>query len=349
MLATPAWRQILHPQHLRSFARPSGGRSTPEPAVSEAPEPTRDHPRPRTRDQVLTRTHQIGVASNAGLAALKLTVGSLAGSRALVADGVHSLTDVLMNAGAWLGWRWASRPPDANHHYGHGNAEALTSLTISLIIAAVGGGLIASSFRGQSTVSADALGAAAVATQLVSIAAKLVLARITSRRGREHGSAILIAVARDNAADVLTSAVILIAIVGSILGLAWLEPLAAAAIGLLIVWQGLRGASEGLGVLMARTPDQRLTVKIERIAAAITGVQKVDRVRIHPLGTHLRADLEISVDGQLSVAEGHAIADGVRDAVVAGCGRVEEATVHVNPYMRQGGRPREGTPALPGH
>lgn len=299
--------------------------------MPEAPEPARESAGPRTREQLLARTHKLGILSNAGLAALKLTVGSLAGSRALIADGVHSLSDVVMNAGAWIGWRWASRPPDENHHYGHGNAEALTSLSISLIIAAVGGGLIWTSFRGHSTVSADALGAAAVATQLVSIGVKLALARITGRRGRAHGSPILVAVARDNAADVLTSAVILIAIVGSILGFAWLEPLAAAAIGLLIVWQGLRGASEGLGVLMARTPDQQLTSRVQRFASAVAGVRGVDRVRIHPLGTHLRADVEISVDGQLSVAQGHAIADAVRDAVIAGCGRVEEVTVHVNP------------------
>ena len=95
-------------------------------------------PDPAERERVLTRTHWLGVATNAGLAALKLVVGTLAGSRALVADGVHSLSDVAMNAGAWIGWRWSVKPPGADHHYGHGNGEALTSLTAVLIRLAVG-------------------------------------------------------------------------------------------------------------------------------------------------------------------------------------------------------------------
>lgn len=286
---------------------------------------------PQQRQQLIARTHRLGVTSNAGLAALKLTIGSLAGSRALIADGVHSLSDVAMNAGAWIGWRWSSRPPDRDHHYGHGNGEALTSLIVGLTIVAAGVGLIWASFRGHSSVTADALGFAAVGTELVSIVVKIGLARVTGRRGREVDSPILIAVARDNAADVLASALILFAIVGAILGLRWLEPAAAVGIGVLIAWQGLRSAHEAIGVLMDRAPDHVLTAQIGEVAAGVPGVVTVDKLRVHPLGTHLRADLEISVDGQLAVAEGHAIAHAVEDAVVARCQRVEEVAVHVNP------------------
>lgn len=283
------------------------------------------------RQHTITRTHQLGVGTNAGLAALKLSVGGLAGSQALVADGLHSLSDVAMNIGAWLGWRWASRPPDREHHYGHGNGEALTSLIVGLTIVAAGAGVIWASIRGESRVSADLFGAAAVATGLVSVVTKLVLARVTARRGREFDSSILVAVARDNAADVLTSGLIVVAIVGAILGLRGLEPAAAITIGLLIGWQGLRSAREGLGVLMLRAPDHELTALIGEVAAKVPGVLTVDQLRVHPLGTHLRAELEISVAGQLPVAEGHAIAHAVGDAVVAECRRVEEVAVHVNP------------------
>jgi cation diffusion facilitator family transporter len=283
------------------------------------------------RAQLIARTHQLGVATNAGLAALKLTVGTLAGSRALLADGVHSLSDVVMNAGAWIGWRWASRPPDRDHHYGHGNAEALTALLVGLTIVAAGGGLIWTALRGQSTVTADLLGLAAVATELLTIAIKLGLWRVTDRRGRELDSSILIAIARDNAGDVLTSALIMIAIIGAIFGVRWLEPSAAIAIGLLIGWQGLRSTYEGIGVLMDRAPDHELTANIAHVASGVDGVVSVDQVRVHPLGTHLRADMEISVDGRLAVADGHAIAHAVVDAVVAQCRRVEEVAVHVNP------------------
>jgi cation diffusion facilitator family transporter len=283
------------------------------------------------RQQLLARTHRLGVATNAGLAALKLTVGSIAGSRALLADGVHSLSDVLMNAGAWIGWRFASRPPDQDHHYGHGNAEALTALLVGLTIVGAGGGLVWTALRGQSTVTADLLGFAAVATELLTIAVKLGLWRVTDRRGRELDSSILIALARDNAGDVLTSALIMIAILGAIFGAHWLEPTAAIAIGVLIGWQGLRSVYEGINVLMDRAPDHELTAHIVQVARGVDQVVSVDRVRVHPLGTHLRADMEISVDGRLAVADGHQIAHAVADAVVAQCRRVEEVAVHVNP------------------
>ncbi|HVI03009.1 MAG TPA: cation diffusion facilitator family transporter [Enhygromyxa sp.] len=285
----------------------------------------------QAREQLIARAHRLGVVTNAGLAALKLSVGAVAGSRALLADGVHSLSDVLMNAGAWIGWRYASRPPDRDHHYGHGNAEALTALLVGLTIVAAGGGLIWTALRGQSTVTADLLGLAAVLTELVTIAVKLGLWRVTDRRGRELDSAILIAIARDNAGDMLTSALIMIAIIGAIFGLHWLEPAAAIAIGLLIGWQGLRSIYEGIGVLMDRAPDHELTAKIARVASHVEGVISVDRLRVHPLGTHLRADMEISVDGRIAVTEGHAIAHAVSDAVIAQCRRVEEVAVHVNP------------------
>jgi cation diffusion facilitator family transporter len=284
------------------------------------------------RERAIGRTHRTGVLTNAGLAALKLGVGSLAGSRALVADGVHSLSDVLMNAGAWFGWRWAERPRDADHHYGHGNGEALATLVVGLIVAGVGVGLMWSSFGGQpSTVGADWLGALAVAAELVTIAVKFGLARLTARHGREYQSSLLMALARDNRADMLTSALVLLAIVGTIAGLRWLEPIAALAIGLLIVVEGSRSAWEGINVLMDRHTDPALTEQVRTIAGAVAGVRAVDDVRVHPLGTHLRLDMEIAVDGTLDVASGHAIAHAVEAAIRAEHPRIREVAVHVNP------------------
>jgi cation diffusion facilitator family transporter len=271
------------------------------------------------------------VLSNAGLAAMKLAVGYFAGSRAVLADGVHSLSDVVMNLGAWLGWRYASKPRDADHHYGHGNGEAVTTLVVGLIVIAAGAALVWTALRGHSTVTFDALGLAAVATELVSVVVKIGLTWVTRKRGREFDSSILIALSRDNAGDVLSSALIMIAVLGTILGQRWLEPLAAMMIGLVITWQGIQSVREGMGVLMDRAPDPELVDLLREAALAVPGVRRVDDVRIHPLGTHLRVDLEIAVDGNLAVREGHDIAHRVERALVDAHKRVEEVAVHVNP------------------
>ncbi|KIG15455.1 Cobalt-zinc-cadmium resistance protein [Enhygromyxa salina] len=291
------------------------------------------------RQRQITRTHWLGVGGNALLAVLKLGVGGLAGSRALIADGVHSSSDVAMNLGAWLGWRWSAKPRDRDHHYGHGNGEALTAVGIGLIVVAAGVGLGWMALRGRSSVGPDALGVAAVSVELLSMVLKFGLARVTASRGRELDSPILVALSRDNLADVLTSGLVLLAITGAIFGLRWLEPLAAGVVGAVIVWHGLISAYEGLGVLMDRAPDHALTAQIVETAAGVPGVCSVDDVRVHPLGTHLRADLEVGIDGTITVAQGHEIAHAVERAVTRTCARVEEVAVHVNPASHSNAAP----------
>ncbi len=284
------------------------------------------------RDRAISRTHRTGVLTNAGLTVLKLVIGGLAGSRALVADGVHSLSDVLMNGGAWLGWRWAERPRDADHHYGHGNGEALATVVVGLIVVTVGIGLVVTSFTGEpSTVSFNLLGILALAAEVVTIAVKFALARLTARHGREYDSSLLIALARDNRSDMLTSALVLVAIAGTIAGLRWLEPVAAVAIGVLITIEGLRSVWDGINVLMDRHTDSALTERVRTHAVAVAGVRAIDDIRVHPLGTHLRVDMEISVDGTIDVAAGHAIAHAVEAAVQLAVPRIHEVAVHVNP------------------
>ncbi|MCA9657958.1 MAG: cation transporter [Myxococcales bacterium] len=298
---------------------------------------------PRTK--LINRTHALGVGANAGLAALKLSVGGIAGSRALVADGIHSLSDVVMNAAAWFGWRWASRPRDADHHYGHGNGEALTTLIVGVIVISAGIGLVWSALSGTSTVQADLLGALAIAVEALTVAVKIGLARITGRRGRDLHSPILVAVSRDNRADVLTSTLVMIAIAGAISGLTALEPIAAAAIGALIIRDGLRSVREGLDVLMDRSPDPTLRQRIAEVAAAVDGVACVDDLRVHPLGTHLRVDMEIAIDGHLEIRDGHAIAHAVERAVTSAVPEITEVAVHVNPAPTPGSDDDAALPA----
>lgn len=284
------------------------------------------------RRQIVARTHRLGVLTNAGLALLKLSVGTLAGSPALFADGLHSVSDVLMNAGAWLGSHLAARPRDVDHHYGHGNIEALSTMLVGLVILAAGVTLVFVAFRGESQVEANLLGATALAAELITIAVKLYLARVTARRGRELDSSLLIAIARDNRSDILTSVLVLIAIAGSIAQLRWLEPAAALLIGALISVAGVRSVWEGLGVLTDRHTDEAMTQRMRERAAKVAGVCAVDDLRVHPLGTHLRIDLEIAVDARLDVASAHTIAHAVERELCASFPQVHEVAVHVNPH-----------------
>ena len=272
----------------------------------------------------------ITILVNLGLAAAKLGAGTVTGSPALLADGWHSLSDVAMNALAWAGYQVAKAPPDDDHHYGHGNWEAVASLIVGLVVMGAGVAILVGVAVANGGGTAPGRGALALAVAIAAGLAKLVLALYTSRVGIRLNSPSLIAVSRDNMADSLTGALVPVAIGASLLGFAWAEPVCALLIAGVILWMGIKSARQGLDILMDRV-DPSLRETLEQTAQDVEGVSSVQRARIHPLGSELRVDMEISVDGNLTVAEGHRIAHEVESVVVDVHKHVVEVSVHVNP------------------
>lgn len=276
------------------------------------------------------RFFTLSVALKGLLAVGKLVAGLFTGSGALIADGWHNLADLLTGLVAWVSYRYAARPPDADHHYGHGNAESLAGLAVGLVLVGTGAGVLWQAVTLQSSVSSTALGVVAVAIAVVSIAVNEVLARISFRLGKQLSSQGIIALARDNRADALSSALVVVGVAGSLVGWSWAEPIVTALIGGWVTAMGGKSILEALNVLMDRA-DPKHREAVHGIAAGVPGVIAVQEVRIHPLGTHDRVDMQISVDGDLTVHEGHRIAHAVEAAVRGASDSVTEVHVHVNP------------------
>jgi cation diffusion facilitator family transporter len=268
---------------------------------------------------------------NLALVALKLGVGWISGSRALLADGWHSLSDVATNGGAWLAHRFSHRAPDADHHYGHGKAEAFSGLVVGLIL--LGGGVFVSVSSWSSTARLDPgwKGWLALSVAGISILTNIWLAVVSQRAARETQSQGLAALARDNASDALGSVLVILGILGSRGGLAWAEPTAAIGISGLILWMGWRSVVDGSHVLMDRS-DPELRHALRTSALRVGEVRGVQSVRVHPLGAGFTVDMEISVDGSLTVAEGHRIAHDVETAVTTAHAHVMGVHVHVNAH-----------------
>ena len=277
--------------------------------------------------------HGVTLAANLLLAALKLVVGGLAGSPALLADGWHSVSDVGMNVLAWAGYRAAQAPPDEDHHYGHGNWEAVAGLVVGLTVIAAGVAVVASIALQGGPGTDPEHGWLALGAGLAAGATKLALARYTARVGTRLNSPSLLAVSRDNLSDALTGALVPVAIGASLAGLPWAERVLAGIIGLVIGWMGLKSAREGLDILMDRVADPLLRGRLRDLAAAVPGVIDVQSVRVHPLGSELRIDMEISVDPDWTVARGHQTAHDVERAIIEAQPHVWEVHVHVNPAV----------------
>ena len=279
----------------------------------------------------LDRPHRIGIVVNGLLAVLKLVGGGLSGSPSLLADGYHSLADLATGAAAWVSARFARRPPDEDHHYGHGKVEVLASLGVGLVLVLTGLEVLRGALEGEAPDYAAGDLVVAVGAALVSLFANEWLVRITQRAAREQNSAVLRALARDNRSDSLTSFLVLMGLALGFLGVGWAESIATALIGCLIMAMGGRSLVEGYHVLSDRVPDRDLRSRIRSHAEGVPGVVGVQSIRVHPLGGEVRVDMEISVDGDLSVRKGHAIAHGVESEVTRREPEVVQVDVHVNP------------------
>ena len=273
----------------------------------------------------------LGVAVNTLLAGLKLVGGILSGSPSLLADGYHSLADLGTNGLAWLTWRWAQRPPDEDHHYGHGKVEAMAALVVGVVLVATGLLVVGDAFRSEAPDYRGAQAVVAAGVALLSIAANEFLTRITRAEARRTGSRTLEALAADNRSDMLTSVLVLAGVGGSAVGAPWVETVLTAVIGVFVGWMGVRTAKDAFDVLTDRAPDLELRSRARALAEQVPGVRGVQAVAVHPLGSQVRVDMEVSVEGSLTVTQGHAIAHAVEIRVRQDEPTVVAVAVHVNP------------------
>jgi cation diffusion facilitator family transporter len=272
------------------------------------------------------------VLVNLALAILKFTVGHLAHSRALIADAFNSAGDVLATSVAWIAFRYGSAPPDEDHPYGHGNAEALAGLLIGGMICATGAFITIDGIQAQLGTSDELVvpDRTALWAAGITIAVKLGLFVLATRVGRKDNSPTLLASARDHRADVVTGSVALIGIWLAQLGMPQFDAVAGIVIGIYIFWLGLDPVRANLDILMLREPPE-LGARAREIAASVSDVHSVREVRVQPHGGRYRMDLVLLVDRELSVHDAHEVAHVVEDRIRAQVAHVTEVYVHVEP------------------
>lgn len=284
-----------------------------------------------------TQGARIAIASMAvsgSLAVAKLIAGWLAGSASVVADGVESAGDVLASSIVLLGLTVAARPPDKNHPYGHGRFETLTGLVTGLGLALVGAGIIWKSLQDiglrHSPPAAYALVPVAASVLLKSIMAALKL-----RVGRRIRSSALVADAWNDAVDILSGSVALMAV-----GLSLYDPerflsadhYGGAIIGCIVILLGIRVVHETSLTLMDTMPDEEMMASIRQSALRVPGALDVEKCYARKTGLRYHVDLHLEVDPELTVRRSHAIAEQVRNRVKEDLAWVEDVLVHVEPY-----------------
>jgi cation diffusion facilitator family transporter len=272
----------------------------------------------------------VGALANLLLAALKIAGGILGRSTAMVADGIHSLSDLLTDGVVLFTHKIGQLPADENHPYGHGRAETIGATLVGAVIIVAGIGL---AYESWNIIATDAfrtpLIPAALAA-LVSIIINEVLFRYTRTAGEKANSPSLVANAWHHRSDAISSVAALIGIGGAMAGYPIMDPIAAMVVSVMIAKVGYDIAFSGLSDLMDTALSEKETRRIEKMINSLPGVIHTHNLRTRRIGGDVLMDVHILVDHEASVTEGHHIAESVRRELIRAMDNVQDVLVHVD-------------------
>jgi cation diffusion facilitator family transporter len=277
----------------------------------------------------------IGLWVNVALTAFKLFAGIVGHSKAMIADALHSASDVLATGIVAVGLRIAKKPADAEHPYGHGNADTIASFIVALIL------LLTGLYLGFSAVHVFVDGyrtipsSIALYAAIASIFIKEAMYQYTVRVGRRLNSQAIIANAWDHRSDAFSS---IPATIGIFIARVWnlpiFDPIAGLVIAVMIFRISLHLLHSSVDIIMDETPDPKTMKEITDIASKVDGVVSVHEIKVHQHGPDITVDIKIEVNGLMSVNEGHSIAGKVKAELMKSKQRVTDVMVHVNPVEK---------------
>lgn len=280
-----------------------------------------------------TKSAVLGIFVNLGLAFAKCAAGFLGNSFALVADGLESITDVVSGLAVYFSLKIAVKPADANHPYGHGKAEPMAAVVVSLALMLAALGIMYEGIREITKPSATPAPYTLVVLAGVLVIKELLFRHVVSV-GESIGSVAVKSDALHHRSDALTSAFAFAGISIAILGGPGWEAadgwaaVCAALVILYNAWKQLRPAVLELG---DTAPDPSLEAQVRGIAGRVPGIIGLDKCLVRKMGFSFYVDIHILVDGGMTVREGHRISHEVEDQVVRALPQVVEVLAHVEP------------------
>jgi len=282
------------------------------------------------RAQVARKVALVSGLVNIVLAVLKTGVGYFAQSQALIADGMHSFSDLASDIIVWFTAHKASEAPDSKHPYGHQRFETAATLVLAVLLLLVAVGIIIDAFERLFMGSTGHPDAIALYAAAFSILANEGLYWYTLLAAKQINSDMLKANAWHHRTDAISSIVVLIGVAGAILGIYWLDGIAAIAVGLMIIqigWQLGRGALDEL--VDTALPEAEVK-QIHQAILAIDGVQSIHMLRTRKSAHIPRVDVHVLVSPRISVSEGHMIGVSIEQQLKNQFDKAMDITVHID-------------------
>ena len=278
------------------------------------------------------RVTLVGSVIDLALGIAKIAGGYFAQSQALIADGIHSLSDLVTDAAVLYAAKHSHREADEEHPYGHGRIEtvATVALGVALIAVAVG-------------ISYDALirlfnpeklwvpGSLAIVIALISVFSKEWIYHYTMRVARKYKSKMLRANAWHSRTDAISSIIVVVGVAGSMAGLSYLDAIAAIIVGLMVAKIGIGLAWESLKELIDTSLEAERVETIRKAILDVDGVNSLHILRTRMMGGDALVDVHIQVAPEISVSEGHFISETVRSRLIKDIDYVADVMVHIDP------------------
>ena len=284
-----------------------------------------------SRYQAGRRVTLIAAGINLFLAVIKFAGGVFAHSQALIADAIDSTSDLFSDMAVLYGARQGSRAPDTKHPYGHGRVETLVSVFLGAVLLATAAGI---SLRAAQRLLDPAPilppAPAALAVAVIAIALKEWIYRYTLRVGRETRSRMLEANAWHQRTDSISSLVVLLGVGGSLLGMPYLDPVAAIGVSVLIARVGWELLWQSVSELTDASLSRERVAAIRKAIRGIEGVRDLHLLRTRQAGPDALVDVHVQVNPHISVSEGHRIAEHIRERLIHDLDEVSDVLVHID-------------------
>jgi cation diffusion facilitator family transporter len=294
----------------------------------------------KTRDITL-----IGALINGVQGILKLIFGGLGHSHALIADGLHSLSDLITDVLVIVAAHYGSQNADHDHPYGHGRIETAATVALSILIIVAGLGIMYGA--GEHFVTTKVAEIPHLYTLMIAVFSAIaneIIFRLTLRQAKSLQHALLEANAWHHRSDAASSAIVVLGIGGALLGWLYCDLLAALFVGVLIIKMGWQLAWTNLRELVDTGLDQATLQAIKKAIKETPGVRELHQLRTRSMAGRYFIDVHILVDGHISVSEGHYIATKVHALLMANFSNIMDVTVHVDPENDEQSEPSENLP-----
>jgi len=287
---------------------------------------------PTERAAEAQRATWVSVAVNLALTILQIVIGWLAHSQSLMAHGLHSFSDLLSDFLVIYASRQSAHPADDAHPYGHARVETAATLVLGTSLALIGGGILwESGMRLQHTEALPAVAMSAFWVAVLTVIAKEGLYRFLIRVAERQRSQLMIANALHTRADAASALVVVVGIGGALLGWPFLDLLAAALMGFMILHMGAGLAWGAIKELIDTGLDETQVESIRQSVLATPGVLGLHELRTRRMAHQALVDAHVLVDARISVSEGHRIAESARARVLREHPEVLDVLVHIDP------------------